>query len=49
LRGREDGGKDPEWKDYLAIFLALLQTVALPVLVLVLMLLAALVVLRLAH
>lgn len=37
------------WKDYLAILIALLQTVALPMLVLVTVILVALVVLRLAH
>lgn len=42
-------GKKLGWKDYLAIFIALLQTVALPMLVLVAVILVALVILRLAH
>lgn len=45
-RGKEDG-KRLGWKDYLALFIALLQTVALPILVLIVAILAALVILRL--
>ncbi|HVC27572.1 MAG TPA: hypothetical protein VND40_05370 [Nitrososphaerales archaeon] len=44
-----DDGKGLDWKDYLAMFIALLQTVALPMLLLVALILAALVVLRLLH
>jgi hypothetical protein len=42
-----EDGKGLGWKDYLAIFIALLQTVALPLLLLILIILAALVVFRL--
>jgi hypothetical protein len=42
-------GEGLGWKDYLALFLALLQTVALPLLLLVAVILAALVILRLLH
>ncbi len=42
-------GKKLGWKDYLAIAIALLQTVALPMLVLVAIILAALVVIRLVQ
>ncbi len=50
MAGREHGGKKkPDWKDYLALFIALLQTVALPILVLVAMIVAALLLLRLLH
>jgi hypothetical protein len=46
-------GKDDEnglgWKDYVALFIALLQTVALPMLLLILMILAAVALLRLLH
>lgn len=45
----EDGSKRLEWRDYLALFIAMLQTVALPVLVLIVVILGALVVLRLLH
>jgi hypothetical protein len=44
-----DDAQGLDWKDYVAIFIALLQTVALPVLVLIFMILAALAVLRLLH
>jgi hypothetical protein len=37
------------WKDYVALFIALLQTVALPMVVLIVIILAALAVLRLLH
>jgi hypothetical protein len=48
MNGRdEDGGQKLDWKDYLALFIALLQTVGLPILILILMILAALVILRL--
>jgi hypothetical protein len=47
--GARDDGKSLGWKDYVAIFIALLQTVALPMLVLIVIILAALVVLRLLH
>ena len=45
-----DGGaeKGLDWKDYLALFIALLQTVALPIVLLIVAILAALVILRLA-
>jgi hypothetical protein len=42
-------GHGLDWKDYLALFLALLQTVALPIVLLIVAILAALVVLRLLH
>jgi hypothetical protein len=44
----EGQGEKLSLKDYLALFIAMLQTVALPMVILVLILLAALVVLRLA-
>jgi hypothetical protein len=44
-----DDGKGPGWKDYLAIFIALLQTVALPILLLIVIILVALAVLTLLH
>jgi hypothetical protein len=47
--GAEDDGKRLGWKDYLALFIALLQTVALPMLVLIVIILGALAVLRLVH
>jgi len=37
------------WKDYIALFIALLQTVAVPLLVLIVIILVALAVLRLLH
>ena len=50
IRGSGSGdGKGLDWKDYLAIFLALVQTVALPILLLILVILAALVTLRLLN
>jgi hypothetical protein len=45
----DEGGPKLEWRDYLALFLAMLQTVALPLLVLVAVVLVALVALRLLH
>ena len=36
------------WKDYLALFIAMLQTVALPMVILILILLVAIALLRLA-
>jgi hypothetical protein len=44
-----DGGGESglDWKDYLAIFIALLQTVALPMILLIVAVLAALVIFRL--
>jgi hypothetical protein len=47
--GSGDEGKGLDWKDYVAIFIALLQTVALPILLLILIIIAAVVVLRLFH
>jgi len=44
-----DDGKGLGWKDYLALFIALLQTVALPILLLIVIILLALAVLRLLH
>jgi hypothetical protein len=43
--GAEGHGLD--WKDYVAIFIALLQTVALPLILLMVAILAALVIFRL--
>ena len=43
-----DDGKKLGWKDYLALFFAMVQTVALPLIVVIVILLAALVVIRLA-
>jgi hypothetical protein len=48
-RNAGDDSKTLGWKDYLALFIALLQTVALPMLVLVVIVLAAVAVLRLLH
>ena len=45
----KDEGKGLGWKDYVAIFIALLQTVALPMLLVIVMILAAVAVLRLLH
>ncbi|MDA4115585.1 MAG: hypothetical protein OK442_03390 [Thaumarchaeota archaeon] len=45
----EDDGKSLGWKDYVALFIALLQTVGLPLVVLILIILGALAVLRLLH
>ena len=45
----QEGTKKLEWRDYLDLFLAMLQTVALPILVLILAILAALFLLRLLH
>jgi len=45
----KDEGKGLGWKDYVALFIALLQTVALPMLLLILMVLAAVALLRLLH
>ena len=44
-----DDGKRLGWKDYLALFIALLQTVALPILLLIVIILLALAILRLLH
>jgi len=44
-----DDGKSLGWKDYLALFIALLQTVALPILLLIVIILVTLAVLRLLH
>jgi hypothetical protein len=44
-----DDGKGLGWKDYVALFIALLQTVALPMLLLILMIVAAVALLRLLH
>jgi len=44
-----DDGHGLDWKDYLAIFIALLQTVALPMILLIVAILAALVAVRLLH
>lgn len=44
-----DDGKGLGWKDYLALFIALIQTVALPILLLILLVLVALAILRLLH
>jgi len=41
------GGEKLDWKDYIAMFLALLQTVALPLILLIVAVLVVLVVLRL--
>jgi hypothetical protein len=49
VSGAEDDGKNLGWQDYVALFIALLQTVALPILLLIVMVLAALAVLRLLH
>jgi hypothetical protein len=45
----KDEGKGLGWKDYVAIFIALLQTVALPMLLLIVMIVAAVALLRLLH
>ncbi|MGH9920617.1 MAG: hypothetical protein ACRD6W_17330 [Nitrososphaerales archaeon] len=45
----EDDGNTPGWKDYVALFIALLQTVGLPLVILIVVILAALAVLRLLH
>jgi hypothetical protein len=45
----KDDGKGLGWKDYVAIFIALLQTVALPILLLIVMIVAAVAVLRLLY
>lgn len=47
--GGKDDGKGLGWKDYVALFIALLQTVALPMLLLIVMILAAVAILRLLH
>ena len=47
--GEGKGSGELDWKDYLALFIALLQTVALPVLLLIVLLLVGLAVLRLLH
>jgi hypothetical protein len=44
-----EDGKRVGWKDFLALFIALLQTVALPLLLLIVVVLLALAVLRLLH
>ena len=41
--------KKPDLKDYLALFIALLQTVALPMLILIVVIIAAILVLRLLY
>ena len=45
----DGGGKGLDWKDYLALFIALLQTVALPMILLIVAILAALVIFRLVN
>jgi hypothetical protein len=47
--GRSDDGHGLDWKDYVAIFIALLQTVALPILLLIVAIVVALLALRLLH
>lgn len=47
--GAEDDGKSLGWKDYLALFIALLQTVALPIVLLIVMILLALAIIRLLY
>jgi hypothetical protein len=47
--GAEDDAKALGWKDYVALFIALLQTVGLPLVVLIVVILAALALLRLLH
>lgn len=44
---RGDAGEKPDLKDYLALFIALLQTVALPMLILIAVIIAAVIFLRL--
>jgi hypothetical protein len=41
-----DGAENMGWKDHVAMFIALLQTVALPILVLIVVILIALVLIR---
>ena len=47
--GHEGGRGRLDWKDYVALFIAMLQTVALPVLILVGVILAAIAILGLLH
>jgi len=51
MPGAADGGGENglDWKDYLALFIALLQTVALPMILLIVAILAALVIFRLVN
>ncbi len=46
---RADQGERFGWKDYVALFIALLQTVALPMLVLIVIIIVVLVGLSLVH
>jgi hypothetical protein len=47
--GSEGDGRGLGWKDYVALSIALLQTVALPLLLLIVVILAVLAVLRLLY
>jgi hypothetical protein len=51
MRGAAEGGgeKSLDWKDYLALFIAVLQTVALPMVLLIVAILATLVIFRLLN
>jgi hypothetical protein len=51
MSGEAEGGgeKRLDWKDYLALFVAMLQTVALPMILLIVAILAALVIFRLVN
>jgi len=42
-------GKSLDWKDYVALFIALLQTIALPLLLLIVVIIAAVEIPRLLH
>ena len=46
---RDDGGADLTWRDYLALFVAAVETVGLPLLVFIIVVLIVLVVARLVR